>query len=564
MLFAKNKPSTFWEGVRSEEQYKPFRDELDWLYERYCNDDIKALPFSDYMITYRTGSRREYESQYFSHRARLNTCALMFMIYGDKYLDELENIIWAICDEYCWALPAHVRQHESVDTAFIDLFAAETGFALSEIYHIVGDKLTPLVAERIKTCVKERIIDSFLSREFYFETMDNNWSAVCAGSVGIAFIYMAPNLFPVIQVRLEKAMEHFFSSFKADGVCREGIGYWNYGFGFYTCFAQLVREFTGGECDYFKQDRVRTIAAFGQQFFLQDNVSISFSDGSRRANHPVGLTHFLHKQYPDDIAALPFKYRVNYMVGTGDNAFRWCHLIRSIVWYDDTLADTALSPDAYHYMPDSAWYIKRNAHYAFAAKAGDNQEPHNHNDIGHFILAVGGDQIFCDLGAGEYVMQYFAQDTRYDFLCNSSRSHSVPLIDGIMQHEGTSFTGQITNADSDRLDMDIHNAYDIPALGRISRSFELGDKSIILSDRFEFKDGFLPIKERLVTQVKPIVQDGKITVGPTCVHYDSAVWNVSVLEEEFINHSAKPEPVYCIDFVANTNMPDFEVTIEIL
>lgn len=40
----------------------------------------------------------------------------------------------------------------------------------------------------------------------------------------------------------------------------------------------------------------------------------------------------------------------------------------------------------------AGWYIKRTSNYEFAAKAGDNKESHNHNDIGVFLLNVGGDK----------------------------------------------------------------------------------------------------------------------------------------------------------------------------
>ena len=41
-------------------------------------------------------------------------------------------------------------------------------------------------------------------------------------------------------------------------------------------------------------------------------------------------------------------------------------------------------------------------------KAGDNKESHNHNDIGVFLLNVGGDKIVTDPGRGEYTSDYFS------------------------------------------------------------------------------------------------------------------------------------------------------------
>lgn len=49
-----------------------------------------------------------------------------------------------------------------------------------------------------------------------------------------------------------------------------------------------------------------------------------------------------------------------------------------------------------------------------AFKGGNNDEPHNHNDIGSFLLTVEGEVFLTDLGCGEYTKEYFQPDTRYD------------------------------------------------------------------------------------------------------------------------------------------------------
>ena len=52
------------------------------------------------------------------------------------------------------------------------------------------------------------------------------------------------------------------------------------------------------------------------------------------------------------------------------------------------------------FSPEAGWYVRRNAHFALATKAGSNAEPHNHNDIGCIIFAANGKQLLCDLGPG--------------------------------------------------------------------------------------------------------------------------------------------------------------------
>ena len=54
-----------------------------------------------------------------------------------------------------------MRDTEHNDNTFLDLFASETGFALSEIDYLLGERFDPLVRARIETELNRRVIDSF-------------------------------------------------------------------------------------------------------------------------------------------------------------------------------------------------------------------------------------------------------------------------------------------------------------------------------------------------------------------------------------------------------------------
>ncbi|GJM76376.1 hypothetical protein HMSSN036_85920 [Paenibacillus macerans] len=91
------------------------------------------------------------------------------------------------------------------------------------------------------------------------------------------------------------------------------------------------------------------------------------------------------------------------------------------------------------FLPDAQWLVSRHrsaaGSFGFAAKGGHNGEPHNHNDLGHFILIAGRDTFAADLGSGEYTADYFGAG-RYRYDCNGSQGHSVPIINGRHQAEG--------------------------------------------------------------------------------------------------------------------------------
>ena len=195
MYIEKAKDTQFWEKVRSCSDYAPFVKELLNIWEKDCTHDIPASKYSEYIIFDLTGSRTEYEQSYFTRRRAMNASALLSLIFPEeqKYHTKLCDVIWAILDEYNWVLPAHIGTFKENRVAYIDLFAAETGFALSEIDYILGDRLPPLIRSRIRAEVDRRIIDAYTEdRKYWWEKCTNNWAAVCACSVGIAFLYLHP------------------------------------------------------------------------------------------------------------------------------------------------------------------------------------------------------------------------------------------------------------------------------------------------------------------------------------------------------------------------------------
>lgn len=559
-LLEKGTDKQIWQTITQDPYYHDFIEETKLAYERYCQTDIEPLKYSEFILFYKTGSRREYETKYFARRSRLAALAILCLLYDEqKYIAELEDTIWAICDEYTWALPAHIDL-KCNEAYSIDLFAAETGFSLSEILYLLEDKVSPFIKERIRFEVNRRIIEVFQNRIFHWETIPNNWSAVCAGSVGAAFMYMAPTLFPQIKDRIDGAMECFLSSYEEDGACKEGLSYWAYGFGFFVYYAQLLKEFTNSKYDYFKNEKVRAIAAYQQKVFLRADVVASFSDSEIKGAYHIGLLHFLKDEYPDDIEVLSYQYRQNYC--TGNIRFSWLAYVRTFLWTDKTLHETQSSSEKLYYMPKSHVYINRKHAYSFAAKGGDNDEPHNHNDIGTFILATGDNQKLFDIGAGEYNRDYFAEETRYGFLCNSSFGHSVPIIDQCGQCAGKTYFGNIIAANESNLRIDITNAYNHASLVKLERQFYFKEKSCSLIDEYELSDCNIPVTERFVTMIEPRINGGIIHIADIGIRYDEQVCKPHVQKTKFVNHHDHETDVYFVDFEIMSMTNKYQVKFE--
>ena len=127
--------------------------------ENYEGKPILALPFSQFKRYQTDGDRIGYEREYFERRRRLFLLQILALA-KDKYLSDLEDIVAAICDEYTWVLPAHTRFS-------IDLFAAETGYYLSETLYIFKDKLSKEMQNRIYNSVETKIIKAYESQPYF-------------------------------------------------------------------------------------------------------------------------------------------------------------------------------------------------------------------------------------------------------------------------------------------------------------------------------------------------------------------------------------------------------------
>ena len=476
--------------------------------------------------------------------------AILSLIYPEerKYLQRTEDCLFAICNEYTWVIPAHIPDLNAYIPDFIDLTAAETGFTLAEIYTALEGRLSPLIKTRVKMEVERRIVIPFCNQthNFYWINFHSNWAAVCAGSVGAAFMYLFPERFHEVKPLIDKAMANFLLSYRESGYCYEGISYWEYGFGFFVSYAQLLYDFTGGKENLFDSEKVKAIATFPQKAFLSGNSLISFSDGVMEGNISLGIWHFLAETYPDAVFPVPQPdfSPINY-------GGRWNLGIRGFAWFDPSTEK--ISETLTDYSKDAEWLIYRTPRFGFAAKGGTNWEAHNHNDVASFIFATGGKQVFADIGAGEYTRQYFQEEFRYQYFNPSSRSHSVPVLFGNYQKTGGKYRANGTVYDGKSMTFDFASAYDIPEVQGLQRTFAPDDNGVTITDEITYAESVIPKKgdftERFALLAEPRVQGNQIYAGDAVATFTGAdAPTISVETVGRHNNLGDPYPVYLVDF----------------
>ncbi|MFZ4725584.1 MAG: heparinase II/III domain-containing protein, partial [Paludibacter sp.] len=97
-----------------------------------------------------------------------------------------------------------------------------------------------------------------------------------------------------------------------------------------------------------------------------------------------------------------------------------------------------------------------------AAKGGNNDESHNHNDIGNFVVYFNGMPVLIDIGRGTYTAKTFSKQ-RYAIWSNTSDYHNLPTINGKQQLPGATFKATNVNyskrKNSSQFSLDIAKAY---------------------------------------------------------------------------------------------------------
>jgi hypothetical protein len=554
--------------IKNSPLLTPLLDRIKKEADTFTQTEISVLPFNLYKLFDTTGNRLAYEGRYFDRRRRLVVLALACWLWEQPaHIAALEDTIWAICGEYSWCLPAHMEgtSLDGGNRRRIDLFAGETGFALAETVGMLSGLLHPAVLARAKDEIMYRVIESYIRQAELqkWELMDNNWCAVCAGSVACAAMYLIDNdltLAGILQ-RLLPAFERFFAGFSQDGACMEGLSYWTYGIGFYIVFADLFFRRTKGAINLLHEPGFDSIARFQQYSYFPSGATLQFSDANEEGKFRLGLSCYLAAHIPGVSIPLPRqlihpdgKISLEGYSGFLDHCGRFALAVRDLLWTCEDLSPPEEKVCVIA-LPGAEWLLcSGSAQTGFAAKGGHNDEPHNHNDVGSFIFYKNGGMFLLDMGAGEYTKDYFT-DKRYSVFCNCSQSHNLPIIAGQGQKPGKEFAAKncVINSDGS-MSLDLSPAYGISALQRLERffRFDINTGILTLRDSFAFTDGGLPVIERFILPAEPQITDGNCSLainGASCSLRCSEKIMPRIAAVSYRNHKGEDARLFTVDFL---------------
>lgn len=557
------------EALLNSETAKPLIDELIKKADAAVDTVYEVLKMSEFCMFEETGDRRIFEKKYFQRRNNCSYISIaLWLTHDEKYIKPLIDHIFMICDEYTWCVPAHARMHikpSAEDTVErVELFNSETARLMTDVLAAVGELLPYYVSDRIKYEIRRRIITPLTKCDFesikttedncFWVNSSDNWAGVCSGGVTVTLLHFGTTdeinkFLPIMQ----RTAERFLSGYKEDGCCVEGYAYWNYGFGYFLIFARAVYSYTNGKINYFENEKVKQIALYPQRMRMSKNKIASFADANSDFKFSVGCMSFLKSLYGDDFI-LP---ELSLGLSRGN-----IYSIKEFLWFDtEYKADEEKCETTF--FDESQCFVWRGNNFSFAAKGGHNEEPHNHNDVGSFMIVTGDDIPFDDFGPAEYRKETFS-DKRYTLLVNGSHGHSVPIINGEYQLYGREYCAKNVQADEKSFSLDIEGAYPDGIIDKIHRKFEMDDDGVTVNDIFVYSEKTQTVTERFVSKIKPELGDGYVDLKTAKVIYDSEKYNVSVHSEAYKSHfTLKDVTVYLVDFALQDKESEFKVKIVI-
>jgi len=538
--------------------------------ETDARSPFPPLPASLFLEFLRTGERDTYQTPYFRRSQVIASLTLAECLEGrGRFLDAIMDVTWARCEESSWAMPAHQQTLTDMARPHIDLGVAMVALQLAELDALLGSQLDPLVSQRIRYELDRRCFTPYLERHdhwwlFASQTREvNNWTAVCnAGVVGAA-IYAEPNPARLAEMiaRAARSLDDYLATFDRDGGSTEGPGYWSYGFGYYTILGQLVEQRTAGKIAFMGEEIVRKAAQFPLRTSLGAGVYANFSDCDRDIQFiPAQLAYLARRLDLPDLARLAHTQAAQ---GRRSGELTWA--LRDLFWRPDPAITGEFIAARRDWFEEMMWMFARMdpanpAALALAAKGGHNEEMHNQNDVGSFIVHFGGETLIPDVGRGRYTKAYFGPQ-RYAHFVNASRGHSVPRPNGCEQLPGRQYAAALlehsVSESADRLVLELKGAYPAEArLQSLRRSITLHRETpqgwVELCDEVCFAGGPGQCQSVLTTFSAVTLEAGCVLIrgerAALIVRYDQSLLSARVEVERQVDLALGPADVNCLVF----------------
>jgi hypothetical protein len=516
--------SVAWKSILSPEQHAKFIQQAEGLLG-YQWPMTRASVFLDYA---ENGNRTNFENISFSRRGALSTLVTGELLENKgRFMDDIVDGIWTICEETFWGVPAHLSYQKKgigladVNDPVVDLFAAETASLLAWVSHLMGDKLdkvNPLIKERMYVEIDRRIfkviesdpqyrwmgygrknVDSTLSyrERSFLERRPNNWNPWISSNLLSSVLLLEKNKDRRAKFvhQVFDVLDNYVDPYPADGGCDEGPGYWGKAAASTFDCLDLVKMATNNKFNLFNEPLIKSMGEFIFKAYIGNGYYLNFADAVSKTNHSPMLIYRYGKAVGSSTMMEMGSYLAKRTPG-GVNMPEGYSLLRKLpeLYYSKELLNaTSAEPlIGSAWLPDIQVMVSRDHDASMkglyiAAKAGHNQESHNHNDVGSFMVFYNGKPILIDVGAGTYTKDYGKS-----WVISSAYHNMLPIVNGAVQLTGRKYAASnvsfTSDAQKDIFKQDISKTYNEElGLRKWERTITHNKgKSIVIADNFDF------------------------------------------------------------------------------
>jgi len=495
--------------------------------ENFLGYEWPMIRATQYMKLNSSGDRRAQENPHFSRRTAL--CALVMGEIAEhkgRFLPDIIDGVFAICEESFWGVSAHIGGMPAKRTeCTIDLFAAETASLLAITCHMLMDELDaecPRLIPRVEREVRRRIFNSYTDNTGYpwmgYGYPVNNWTSWIISNLLTVYLIFEKDK-AVLSKAVDKMMYEIntlYTTIPDDGGCDEGACYWAVSGGCIFEFCDQLYVASGGEIDFFSDEKIRRICQFEYRVYLGDGYFANFADGTPKITHSVvGLLYMMGIRFSDPgFAALAKDLRhngperENITPGVERDA-KIKRRLYEMIYAKDIENAPDIDTDQPEFFRRTEIAIVRNGKWCVAAKGGHNGENHNHNDVGSFIAYFNFSPVLVDPSCGTYNTSSFGE-SRYDIWTNNSGWHNVPEINGKMQHEGKEYCADSFMLDENTVKVSFAGAYPDGAAKAVERVISVTGSGIYLQDCVTLSG---TVTEHFVTPLSVRADGDRVIIG---------------------------------------------------
>ncbi|SHL43987.1 Heparinase II/III-like protein [Chitinophaga jiangningensis] len=485
--------------------------------EGYLNYEWPGIPATISMLIVRTGDRRQYQD--IANRKRDVLATLMMAeVYENKgrFTDDIINGIWSICEESFWGASAHLPKGKDgglpdVANPFVELFSAETAELLGWVDYFIGDKLdaaSPLIRKRIYDETNRRVFTPLMTNHHGWMGITssgrrpNNWNPWISSNWLCAVLLLERNeqVRAATVSKILYTLDQFLNPYPQDGGCDEGPGYWSGAAASLYDNICMLNLATNNAFSYvLKDEKVKHMAQFIYKAQISEKYFIDFADADPQPGMNGSLVYRFGKDVGDpDMMKFGAWYIDNDRDGIWRGTYMYYRNFYSLFMKDEfRKAEKGLPLLENVWWPDLEVMTARDnggtaKGFYVAAKGGNNDESHNHNDVGNFIVYYDGLPVLIDVGRGTYTARTFSGQ-RYDIWFNRSDFHNLPTVNGYTQPNGPAYKATAVSSTSNKsgsiMKLDLAKAYPAEAgINNWNRTVQLVKKQkVVVEDLVSLK-----------------------------------------------------------------------------